>query len=38
MGASVRVLEMHYADLVLDAEQGARVKLDTHAAVVRLGV
>jgi integrase len=34
MGASVRVLEMHYAHLVRDAENVARGKLDA-AAVVR---
>ena len=34
MGASVRVLEMHYAHLVRDAEQSARAKLDAHAAAV----
>jgi integrase len=33
MGASVRVLEMHYAHLVRDAEDTARAKLDAHAAV-----
>ena len=32
MGASVRVLEMHYAHLVKDAEETARAKLDAHAA------
>ena len=32
MGASVRVLEMHYAHLVRDAEETARAKLDAHAA------
>ena len=32
MGASVRVLEMHYAHLVRDAEEIARAKLDAHAA------
>jgi integrase len=32
MGASVRVLEMHYAHLVKDAEETARGKLDAHAA------
>jgi integrase len=32
MGASVRVLEMHYAHLVRDAEETARAKLDTYAA------
>jgi integrase len=32
MGASVRVLEMHYAHLVRDAEGMARAKLDAHAA------
>jgi integrase len=31
MGASVRVLEMHYAHLVRDAEETARAKLDAHA-------
>jgi integrase len=34
MGASVRVLEMHYAHLVRDAEETARAKLDAHAAAV----
>jgi integrase len=34
MGASVRVLEMHYAHLVPDAEDAARVKLDACAAAV----
>jgi integrase len=32
MGASVRVLELHYAHLVGDAEETARAKLDTYAA------
>ncbi len=32
MGASVRVLESHYAHLVRDAEEAARAKLDAHAA------
>ena len=32
MGASVRVLEIHYAHLVRDAEETARAKLDAHAA------
>jgi hypothetical protein len=36
MGASVRVLEMHYAHLVPDAEDAARAKLD--AAAGGLGV
>jgi len=31
MGASVRVLEMHYAHVVRDAEETARAKLDAHA-------
>jgi integrase len=34
MGASVRVLEMHYAHLVRDAEEMARAKLDAHAAIM----
>jgi integrase len=34
MGASVRVLEMHYAHLVDSAEDAARVKLDARAAAV----
>jgi integrase len=34
MGASVRVLEMHYAHLINDAEETARAKLDAHAAAV----
>jgi hypothetical protein len=34
MGASVRVLEMHYAHLVGDAEETARAKLGAHAASV----
>ena len=34
MGASVRVLEMHYAHLVRDAEETARAKLDAYAATV----
>jgi integrase len=34
MGASVRVLEMHYAHLVPDAEDAARVKLDARAAAL----
>jgi integrase len=34
MGASVRVLEMHYAHLVPDAEDAARAKLDARAAAV----
>jgi hypothetical protein len=34
MGASVRVLEMHYAHLIRDAEETARAKLDAHAASV----
>ncbi len=34
MGASVRVLEMHYAHLIKDAEDTARAKLDAHAATV----
>ncbi len=34
MGASVRVLELHYAHLVRDAEGTARAKLDAHAASV----
>ena len=33
MGASVRVLEMHYAHLVRDAEDVARMKLDAAADV-----
>jgi integrase len=33
MGASVRVLEMHYAHVVGGAEDAARAKLDTYAAV-----
>jgi integrase len=33
MGASVRVLELHYAHLVPDAEDVARAKLDAAAAV-----
>jgi hypothetical protein len=37
MGASVRVLEMHYAHLVPDAEEIARGKLDAHAAAEGLG-
>lgn len=32
MGASVRVLEIHYAHLVRDAEETARAKLDAAAA------
>lgn len=31
MGASVRVLELHYAHLVRDAEETARAKLDAYA-------
>jgi integrase len=31
MGASVRVLEMHYAHLVRDAEDVARAKLDASS-------
>jgi hypothetical protein len=34
MGASVRVLEMHYAHLVPDAEEAARAKLDARATAV----
>jgi integrase len=34
MGASVRVLEMHYAHLVPDAEDAARAKLDARAQAV----
>jgi hypothetical protein len=34
MGASVRVLEMHYAHLVDGAEDAARAKLDARAAAV----
>jgi integrase len=33
LGASVRVLELHYAHLVPDAEDVARAKLDAAAAV-----
>ena len=34
MGASIRVLELHYAHLVPDAEDAARAKLDARAAAV----
>ena len=34
MGASVRVLEMHYAHLVDGAEDAARAKLDARATAV----